>query len=1615
MHFYGALWYNSVDKKRFFMSARKLFNFMSQEFIEQHKFYLEDTFAYKQGSALVRRVFERLVRDLRDKDGKPINIDEFYFGVVGGNEVNAFCVPEKKLIAVSRELLNFVENEDELAGVIGHETGHWVWMELLGGKNTIFQETSADFYTMKLMQDAGYNPICYRNVLMRLSKDNVIYSMPSLDVHGDIAGRIQNINACLTKIAMDSPLKSVDSVKESKEIKEVAKKIKKCDEDWISYFITRLREKFGIRSCHDLVKNKKLMYDFKSTDLLKFFLDEISGTNINSLYRLKQFWDEMQALSDYMRGSKYVVEPSAQEKDLLQQIFVKFRANPFYSRLGNFGKEDEGIIFIEMFGLKEKFGPFKEQAEYLQQFIDAYDDAEKMQEIAKKCMPLKWTVEYSKPGRTFVWPYYKPFGKENIGKPLPWVTAKRNLEKLNLPGDSAAFWLYYTLVDRGYYQIMYSKPEYSKEKYYIENDIVLAYGEDVKSMVIDAEFKKQKSRIYSHVDILNIFARYKKGVVSKEELNKFVCDFKPGGVLSVINSLFYFSITSEERVLLKESDNLYKLYESLQKEDFFQEFIKSDKVFAAYSKKVDKIKLITSENENQNQDFEKEKILSKICLMLSFDCIRNMQNYILKTFVDEIDSSSFHDIDVIGLYNNIQNGLAKCSVSNRISRVFSINQKDLFGNSYVPYSWMGDLEEELLEKTEKDLSKLRYDIALRFADFRNMVFSINWFNKYIGLDYKKGNTSEIFVKLFNHLGVERPRNGDDIVRILKEIGDKYILRYDDRYSWFVYNMLVDCLLRGCEVNDIFQILRYADKANESDGVAFVISKYIDGFFDSISLQEQIDVYELMIRRKLFSKSDTNKPKFAKIIVRNLIDLYKDGIYSKDEKLDIIKSILLRSKMVISPDRDFEYVSELEKLIEVYASHWANLLGKDDNSPEYVLNLEPVLQLISGDNSSMSDHVAKTFVRIFSDKIVAQKNVANLLNEKTIRKVSGETAEKYDENTRIINAVFALLSQDKKISDASIDFLLHECDDLSVALFNDRLKKRFSEIEKKEVAKRFSLKGDALELDMSMLMMAHENFWALDLPLRAVLMNRLLSGFSSDKDKKIEYVLNKFFDKNSEYYDDALLIMNAMYNNFTDYERDLILAALIASGKRDKNDNANGARTIGQGLKKFFQNKGPAFVKFGQLLSYVPNLDSEIREELATLRDKADLPSRKELFDMMEKTLPESELKKISYVDSVIGGGSFYVTTKIKYDDRNCVVAIMRPNVKERVLSGMEQIEAIVKEVSEKDKKYSPIKKTVLQAKMSAESEINIESDYKKYLEAVDMYERLKVETPTGTYSPDVAKWMAYGRNSEGSAYKIMEQAPGEAMTSDEWTVEEKHDFAMAYVTLELSLLLAGKKWDTDRHQGQQNFYNNAFRDFVIGIFDTGAQMDAAPSTMDKIQLGNLLFDLINIEKNKKNLSDVLLDTKGGGFETKFVLNTTYIDGVKRGLVALSDIIEYQKEIKDENGVIIQESKSLTKEDLTQIANAILASGIVNKTVIMTLGINAILNNMLGGLSKYFGKKSPTNNPVIIHYVKPGVDKKSRHMDKSKEELKKRMEQENRNKEFGIKKGLTHNMNDDVSK
>lgn len=157
----------------------------------------------EQAAGYVRLIGEKLAKHLPPTDIK------FQFFVVDVPEVNAFAVAGGR-IYVTRKLISFVQNEDELAGIIGHELGHAIvrhhsadmsklfkeilGVETVGDKKDVFekfnqlldkqntkrvksrkshegeQQLEADRIGLFAMVAAGYQPQAYTSAWERLTE-----------------------------------------------------------------------------------------------------------------------------------------------------------------------------------------------------------------------------------------------------------------------------------------------------------------------------------------------------------------------------------------------------------------------------------------------------------------------------------------------------------------------------------------------------------------------------------------------------------------------------------------------------------------------------------------------------------------------------------------------------------------------------------------------------------------------------------------------------------------------------------------------------------------------------------------------------------------------------------------------------------------------------------------------------------------------------------------------------------------------------------------------------------------------------------------------------------------------------------------------------------------------------------------------------------------------------------------------------------------------------------------------------------------------------------------------------------------------------------------------------
>ncbi len=169
----------------------------------------------------------------------------FTYQVVNSTVINAFSAPGGPVI-VTHKLASMMTTDDELAFVLGHETGHitaqharnlmnrsliaqGLSIALLGGASAAVQtglnvaytlndrgysrnqEYQADDYGVKLMRQAGYNPEGAVKALAKLGMDTSKGLNKYLATHPDVPRRIDRVG----KIAGISTARQQELIKEA--------------------------------------------------------------------------------------------------------------------------------------------------------------------------------------------------------------------------------------------------------------------------------------------------------------------------------------------------------------------------------------------------------------------------------------------------------------------------------------------------------------------------------------------------------------------------------------------------------------------------------------------------------------------------------------------------------------------------------------------------------------------------------------------------------------------------------------------------------------------------------------------------------------------------------------------------------------------------------------------------------------------------------------------------------------------------------------------------------------------------------------------------------------------------------------------------------------------------------------------------------------------------------------------------------------------------------------------------------------------------------------------------------------------------------------------------------
>lgn len=903
----------------------------------------------------------------------------------------------------------------------------------------------------------------------------------------------------------------------------------------------------------------------------------------------------------------------------------------------------------------------------------------------------------------------------------------------------------------------------------------------------------------------------------------------------------------------------------------------------------------------------------------------------------------------------------------------------------------------VLELYNYSASKDNYEKSLGIVDCQaNKVYvdeRIDLFERFresIGFKETKGNPEALYENLSKKSDKEETKGVNLAVCCFKYY-DNYMPEYE------VLRYINDKDNPKLDVKKLVQVypkIEIDASSHNSSEFKNKFSKYVlENGFKELSFYEQKEVFDQMNHKGLFGEEESGKLVFLEEIKKSYQQLpeeekeeasllmLKDRVIEYDgywKKLGGYIDVVSNKTNIVSA---VTYEPIRNYFVEEYTERLAERIGKepvvgdirDDGS---VVSTEEVKEyqnkVISFMNMVNTDMVVggvkdKIF-EVFADKIEAQRETAERF-EVAVKHQDDDRdlGFRNEASARVTSSLNQILDVCPNANMEVVDFLTKPYSKDSAVRFKENCFNELIEIYpkimsaqsgKEEIVSdedRENFRKIINKISDEDLQIMHAEFWGKSLEERAAVMQRFLENYAkNDVGKTVDVVVSKYIDKDEPYEKETKDVLKALYKRGIgkgyyrkDKARFMLGAMLAAKEPVEQKSDGDKKMGVGEALAQFCSSNGPAWVKFGQALSNVPNLPDDIRRPLAVLKDNAVKKKRWEIFRELRENVGDEKLKEIRRVGKVLGAGSFFSSLAVEYDngDKN-VLQMMRPRAKQDADSEFMKIKRTVKDLSQKDSMYAVLGTIIDRADESTKTEVDIKRGYEQYVEAYKSYNAIdKLEVNGVKFNINLCPWTDWSYDEKtGAGFKAMEFGEGKSLPKLDCSEEEKRIIATGYVATELGILISGRAWDIDRHSGQQNFdikrgKDGKIEEVDINIFDTGA-LRKPPTEEEKLMIANFYASVIRASIKGENINDVMfrevekLEKRG--------IDAGYVSDVQRGSIAIADIVEYQKEERNNGGEVVRPSKSLSQDDFVKIFSAVVVSGMVD---------HKIMDNMVSKLVK----------------------------------------------------------------
>ncbi len=621
-----------------------------------------------------------------------------------------------------------------------------------------------------------------------------------------------------------------------------------------------------------------------------------------------------------------------------------------------------------------------------------------------------------------------------------------------------------------------------------------------------------------------------------------------------------------------------------------------------------------------------------------------------------------------------------------------------------------------------------------------------------------------------------------------------------------------------------------------------------------------------------SQNFITKQSQYKQLTTGIIKRLKDAS-STEERLSGAQNLLLDGAVVNPTLRDAAIENWSEAILESLQSRNLGQNGLDDGTPAYADALKSYIGTLK---ERVPTALGMQMLATLADKLETQRELSFEM-EKTFS-ITRADLERTDGQLKALEALMIVFARDKTNRFELINFLTASRSDDNIKKFGRAIRQHLKDemslfmaahMKVEDEHSAYDIDADVTEKEYYRIKaeQLYDSYWRLPLVARAAVMDQLLvpaevrfhedlsltedeqaASLKGDyaaqhqkmKSQKYEreafsYVLRKAFPDNMKYSEEAQDFLR-LYSDVIPRPQKNLLFAVILSVDRASEGKSEHEFGIGKRLSMILDMMGPAERKLGQGINSHPSVPADLRYDARELKFKASPLTRWDAWHEIERTVHPDYRSNVKRLGKALGSASFYVTYAIEREDGSKgALRMLRDNALPQAKEGFRLLQKFVERHRTEHPKSSELCEVmgdlIEQAQSMAYTETNSEVGLAQMQHAQDLYNGFKIKADGHTFHFKTADWRAYGPEFMDQEYQPgthFIELPGDDAAKHIDNQTKQQDFAYkkaaakAYIAMEFINILSGQSFDHDRHGAQLRIDRINDHESGMGLFDNGA-------------------------------------------------------------------------------------------------------------------------------------------------------------------------------------------------